>query len=71
MWDLPRLGVEPVSPALAGGLITTGPSGKPRVLYSCVPLGAQDSTLTGAKGVPVRREEGGHPEPSAGAAVRK
>ena len=29
MWDLPRLGVEPVSPALAGGLITTGPSGKP------------------------------------------
>ena len=29
MWDLPRLGIEPVSPALAGGLITTGPSGKP------------------------------------------
>ena len=29
MWDLPRLGIEPVSPTLAGELFTTEPPGKP------------------------------------------
>ena len=29
MWDLPRPGLEPVSPALAGGLSTAAPPGKP------------------------------------------
>ena len=29
MWDLPRPGLKPVSPALAGGLSTTAPPGKP------------------------------------------
>ena len=28
-WDLPRPGLEPVSPALAGGFSTTAPPGKP------------------------------------------
>ena len=28
MWDLPGPGLEPVSPALAGGLLTTVPPGK-------------------------------------------
>ena len=28
MWDLPGLGLEPVSPALAGGFLTTAPPGK-------------------------------------------
>ena len=28
MWDLPRPGIEPVSPALAGGFLTTEPPGK-------------------------------------------
>ena len=28
MWDLPGLGIEPVSPALAGVFSTTGPQGK-------------------------------------------
>ena len=28
MWDLPRPGIEPMSPALAGGFLTTGPPGK-------------------------------------------
>ena len=28
MWDLPGPGIEPVSPALAGGSLTTGPPGK-------------------------------------------
>ena len=30
MWDLPRPGIEPVSPALTGGFLTTTPPGKPR-----------------------------------------
>ena len=29
MWDLPGRGLEPVSPALAGGFLTTAPPGKP------------------------------------------
>ena len=29
MWDLPGTGLEPVSPALAGGFLTTEPPGKP------------------------------------------
>ena len=28
MWDLPRPGIEPVPPALAGGFSTTAPPGK-------------------------------------------
>ena len=30
MWDLPRPGLEPVCPALAGRFSTTAPPGKPR-----------------------------------------
>ena len=30
MWDLPGPGLEPVSPALAGGFLTTAPPGKPQ-----------------------------------------
>ena len=33
MWDLPRPGLEPMSPALAGRLSTTAPPGKPRSYY--------------------------------------
>ena len=29
MWDLPGSGLEPMSPALAGGFLTTAPPGKP------------------------------------------
>ena len=37
MWDLPRLGLEPVSPALAGRFSTTAPPGKPlRSLIFCL-----------------------------------
>ena len=31
MWDLPGPGIEPVSPALAGGFLTTAPPGKPLI----------------------------------------
>ena len=34
MWDLPRPGLEPVSPASAGRLSTTAPPGKPPALVS-------------------------------------
>ena len=34
MWDLPGPGLEPVSPALAGGFLTTAPPGKPPNLFS-------------------------------------
>ena len=33
MWDLPRPGLEPMSPALAGGFSTTAPPGKPREAF--------------------------------------
>ena len=33
MWDLPRPGREPMSPALAGRLSTTAPPGKPYILF--------------------------------------
>ena len=33
MWDLPRTGLEPVSPALAGRFSTTAPPGKPLHLF--------------------------------------
>ena len=32
MWDLPRPGLEPVSPASAGRLSTTAPPGKPNII---------------------------------------
>ena len=33
LWDLPRPGFEPVSPALAGGFSTTAPPGKPQRIF--------------------------------------
>ena len=36
MWDLPRLGHEPVSPASAGGLSTTVPPGKTGGSILCI-----------------------------------
>ena len=33
MWDLPRPGLEPVSPALAGRFSTTAPPGKPPLAF--------------------------------------
>ena len=33
MWDLPGPELKPVSPALAGGFLTTAPPGKPLLLF--------------------------------------
>ena len=35
MWDLPGPGLEPVSPALAGGFLTTAPPWKYLFIHSC------------------------------------
>ena len=41
VWDLSGTGLEPVSPALAGGILTTGPGGKATVALQCsLKLGA-------------------------------
>ena len=37
MWDLPRPGLEPVCPALAGRFLTTAPPGKPRATLMYTP----------------------------------
>ena len=38
MWDLPGPGTEPVSPALAGGLPTTGLPGKSSLYFELLNL---------------------------------
>ena len=46
MWDLPGPGLKPVSPALAGGFLTTAPPGEP-----CPsPLTAKEQAVAGDKG---------------------
>ena len=37
MWDPPRPGLEPVSPALAGRFSTTAPPGKPLAIFLMTP----------------------------------
>ena len=46
MWDLPRPGLEPVSPALAGRFSTTAPPGKPfPVFFSTFQILCKESVL--------------------------
>ena len=45
MWDLPRPGLEPMSPALAGRFSTTAPPGKPLQLSFKGTLSFRDSML--------------------------
>ena len=46
MWDLPRPGLEPVSPALAGRFSTTAPPGKPVYIYfSLWPKGGSNPSV--------------------------
>ena len=40
MWDLPRPGLEPASPALAGRFLTTAPPGKPYMFFFKVSFGS-------------------------------
>ena len=43
MWDLPRPGLEPVSPALAGRFSTTTPPGKPHKMIFNADWGLQNN----------------------------
>ena len=45
MWDPPRPGLEPVSPALAGGFLTTAPPGKPLISLFAHPQAWSPSLL--------------------------
>ena len=38
MWDLPGPGIEPMSPALAGGFLTTAAPGKSLCAFKCIYL---------------------------------
>ena len=46
MWDLPSPGIEPVSPASAGGVFPTEPPGKPKRTGMCSLLLLQGNFLT-------------------------
>ena len=43
MWNLPRPGIEAVSPALAGGFVTTGIPGKSSLTFGGRDIRAQSS----------------------------
>ena len=49
MWDLPRPGLKPVSPALAGRLSTTAPPGKPSPKLLRVRFGQVQGSLKGSQ----------------------
>ena len=46
MWDPPRPGLEPVSPALAGRFSTTAPPGKPILAFLTFPYSALGTPST-------------------------
>ena len=52
MWDLPGPGLEPLSPALAGGFLTTAPPGKSLNTYplKAVSLKAEHHSEDGVGG---------------------
>ena len=56
MWDLPGPGIEPVSPALAGGFLTTAPPGKSPTSYvdspACHRCDVVVYSITGAAELP-------------------
>ena len=49
-WDLPRPGLEPVSPALAGGFLTTAPPGKPDMEFLMQILESKSLSIYGHQG---------------------
>ena len=57
MWDLPRPGLEPVCPALAGRLPTTVPPGKPRNPNLVAGERPRERVYGGKRGVAGTKEE--------------
>ena len=62
MWDLPRPGLEPLSPALAGRFSTTAPPGKPNSCLLKLPgeLKQQFKRLPGMAGTSKGGQSGKH-----------
>ena len=56
MWDLPGPGLEPMSPALAGGFLTTAPSGKPYDMFYTNPM-VTTKNKSRAKTQNIKKEE--------------
>ena len=46
MWDLPRPGIEPVSPTLAGGFFSTEPPGKPPTLLLSATVWSAETSVS-------------------------
>ena len=57
MWDLPRPGLEPMSPALAGRFSTTAPPGKPNTVYYYYKTGNDLKSLDGVNKLYVHTTE--------------
>ena len=55
-WDLPRPGLKPVSPALAGRFSTTAPPGKPREVFLKSPVSGPSCPSI----LPLPQHTGGH-----------
>ena len=45
LWDIRLARAEPVSPALAGRLFTTGPPGKPNMIFLKIKMDAPQSIM--------------------------
>ena len=66
MWNLPAPGIEPVSPALAGRFLSTGPPGKPWPLSSSCFLSGNETPQVGEGEVwhlPLEQEWAGYHSP--------
>ena len=59
MWDLPRPGLEPMSPALAGRFSTTAPPGKPRKATVLISLCGKPFISKFSHGTNIRTPSGG------------
>ena len=71
MWDLPRPGLKLVSPALAGGFLTTAPPGRPqlqsfyiwKVLFGdSVSSSKRKSEIVPSRKLPKKEEKNAHVE---------
>ena len=65
MWDPPRPGLEPVSPALAGRFSTTVPPGKPQIVFFKYHFPVKEPGLLGGVADPRSRARNLQDEPDS------